>query len=77
MFTILIAAAMGVTIFATAVWLVKQLATPQPPEPDPADVQEVEVAYKCTLCGLRLTVTHAQNDQAAAPRHCREDMEPV
>ena len=37
---------------------------------------EVAVDYKCTICGLRLTVTHAQDeDEVAAPRHCREPME--
>jgi len=27
------------------------------------------------VCGMRLTVTHAQGEESAAPRHCREDME--
>jgi hypothetical protein len=77
MVTYLIAIAIGLVIFVIAVRVVRMLATPLPPEPDPEEVQEVDVAYKCTLCGLRLTVTHAQDVDAAAPRHCREDMVPV
>ena len=47
------------------------------PEPDPDDVVEVAVDYRCSVCGLQLTVTHAQDAEVAAPRHCREEMEAV
>ncbi len=71
---VLIAVAVGIAFFAGSVYLVRLLATPQPPEPDPDEVQEVEASYKCTVCGLRLTVTHAQGDAHDAPKHCREEM---
>ena len=77
MFTVLVAVVIGVVIMAASLWAVRLLATPQPPEPDPEDILEVEAHYRCTVCGLRLTVTHAQDEDAAAPRHCREDMEPA
>ncbi len=70
----LIAVAAGIALFASAVYLVRLLATPQPPEPDPEEIQEVEASYKCTVCGLRLTVTHAQDEEHDAPKHCREEM---
>ena len=70
----LVALAVGVGLFAAAVYVVRQLATPLPPEPDPEEVLEVEAAYKCTVCGLRLTVTHAQDQAHDAPKHCREEM---
>jgi predicted nucleic acid-binding Zn ribbon protein len=51
------------------------LARPVPAEPDPDEVVAVEQDYRCTVCGMRLTVTHAQEDaEADAPRHCREPM---
>jgi hypothetical protein len=37
-------------------------------------VKEVDVDYRCTVCGLRLTVTHVQDTDAAPPRHCMEEM---
>lgn len=74
--TILIALALGVGIMAVSLWAVRMLATPQPPEPDPEDVLEMEARYRCTVCGMRLTITHAQDEEPDAPRHCREDMEP-
>ena len=71
----MIAAAIGIGIFGVALWAIRLLATPGPEEPDPEEITEVAVDYKCTICGLRLTVTHAQaDDEVAAPRHCREPM---
>jgi hypothetical protein len=77
MATFLIAVAIGVSIMAVSLWAIRLLATPPPPEPDPEDILEVDVNYRCTVCGLRLTVTHAQDEELSAPRHCREDMEPA
>jgi hypothetical protein len=70
----LVAIAIGVAIFALALWAIRALATPIPEGPDPDEVRDVAVDYLCTVCGLRLTVTHAQEGDMAAPRHCREDM---
>ena len=70
----LVALAVGVGVFAASVYLVRQFAIPLPPEPDPDEVLEVEASYKCTVCGLRLTVTHAQDEAHLAPKHCREEM---
>ncbi len=73
--TWIIALAIGVGIFGVSLWTIRLLATPGPEEPDPEEVAEVEVDYRCTVCGLRLTVTHAQTDEEmTAPRHCREPM---
>ena len=74
MLGVLLAVAAGLAVFAGAVYLVRLMATPQPPEPDPEEIQAVEASYKCTICGLRLTVTHAQDQAHEAPRHCREEM---
>ena len=72
--TPLIALAIGGTVFGVALWAIRSLATPVPPEPDPEDVSAVEADYRCTICGLRLTVTHAQAEDHVPPRHCREPM---
>jgi hypothetical protein len=74
---ILIAIAIGIGIFAISLWVIRLLATPPPEEPDPADLVEVERRYHCTVCGLRLTVTHTQDEEAKAPRHCMEEMDEV
>ena len=76
-FQLAIAAAMGVAILLAGRWAIRLLATPGPEDTDPDDVVEVDAPFLCTVCGLRLTVTHAQGDDVSAPRHCREAMEPV
>ena len=69
--------AVSLAIFVAAVYVANIIGMPVPDEPDPDDVTEVDVAYRCTVCGMRLTVTHAQDDEASAPRHCREEMVPA
>ena len=46
-----------------------------PHDPDPEDVVEVAMDYRCSVCGLHLTVTRAQGDDITAPRHCHEPMD--
>lgn len=74
---VLIALVLGLAIFGLGLWAVRMLGSPVPPEPDPGDVIPVDVEYRCSVCGLRLTVTHARDGAVPAPRHCREEMEPV
>jgi hypothetical protein len=71
---LVIAIAIGVAIIGFTLWVIRMLLTPQPEEPDPDAVQEVAVDYRCVICGMRLTVTHAQDSEIEAPRHCREEM---
>ena len=72
-----VAAAIGVGILVVGLWAVRLLATPPPPEPDPSEIVDVEIDYRCSVCGLRLVVIHAADTEVKAPRHCREDMDPV
>ena len=71
---IAIAVAIGVAIIAFTLWVVRLLLSPQPDDPDPDAIKEVAVDYRCVVCGMRLTITHAQEEDPEAPRHCREDM---
>jgi len=72
-----VAVALGAAILWLGWWGVRFLSAAGPSEPDPDEVVEVEAAFRCSVCGMRLTVTHAQGDDVDAPRHCREEMEPV
>ena len=77
MLQVLIAAAIGAVILVVAWRVIRYLASAPPPDPDPDDAVEVAIDYRCTECGLRLTVTRARGDDPDPPRHCREDMEPA
>jgi hypothetical protein len=74
---IVVAVAIGLMILGAGLWAVRLLARPVPAEPDPEELVEVAVDYRCTVCGMRLTVTLAQGEEPRPPRHCREEMEPV
>ena len=68
---------MGLGILFLGRWGIRLLATPAPEEVDLDDVIDVVAPFICTVCGLRLTVTHAQGEHLDPPRHCREEMEPA
>lgn len=74
---VLVAAVIGGLVFVGAVVAARMIAEGPPPEPDPDAVREVDVQYRCEACGMRITVTHAQDDEPDAPRHCREEMVPI
>lgn len=71
---LVVAIAIGGSILAATLYVVRMLLIPQPDEPDPDQVKEIAGDYRCIVCGLRLTITHAQDEHPDAPRHCREDM---
>lgn len=75
--TIAIAVVAGLVIFVGTVVIVQMIASGPPPEPDPDTVHEVEADYRCSICGMRLTVTHQQDAAPEPPKHCREVMDPV
>ncbi|MCH7844514.1 MAG: hypothetical protein IIC70_06990 [Acidobacteria bacterium] len=77
MTAVIIAAVIGLAILFGTIATVRALAMGPPPEPDPDAVQEVEVYYRCSVCGMQVTVTHLQDAASDPPRHCREDMDPV
>ena len=74
---ILIAIAIGLVILRVGWWAIRLLATPQPEEATPEELVEVAIDYRCSVCGMRLTVTHTAGEEIRPPRHCREEMEPV
>lgn len=75
--TVVVAIIVGIAIFAGTIAIVRMIANGPPPEPDPDSVHEVQVDYRCSICGMRLTVTQQQDAAPDAPKHCREVMDPV
>ena len=72
---VFVAALVGLLIVAMTVWSIRFIAAGPPAEPDLSMVEDVDVSYLCTVCGLSLTVSKAQiNEEIEPPRHCREDM---
>ena len=70
----MIAAAIAAVILLAGRFGIRLLLS-APLDPDPEDVVEVAKDYRCGVCGMRLTITHAPGDEVAPPRHCHEVME--
>ena len=73
-FAVVVAFIIGVSILAGTIWSIRFIATGPPAEPDLDDVTEVDVPYVCSVCGMSLTVSQAQQGEFEPPRHCRELM---
>jgi hypothetical protein len=72
-----VAIVVGLAIFVGTIAIVRMIANGPPPEPDPESVHEVEADYRCSICGMRLTVTQQQDSAPEPPKHGREVMDPV
>lgn len=73
---IILALILGLVIWRVSIAVIRMLATP-PPEIDPADIVIVDQDYKCSVCGAEVTMKAVNPAQDKAPRHCREEMDPV
>ena len=74
---LLVGIAIGAVIFLGTLWTVRLIEFGPPPEPDPDAVRDVDISYRCSVCGMQLTVTQAQDAEVDPPRHCREEMVPL
>jgi hypothetical protein len=69
-------AAIGILMFfAIVYWGLRASynAVTYEPEPEAADVSDLDLRYVCTMCGLELKVEVAARDRA--PKHCGEPMQ--
>lgn len=71
---VLVAGVVGLGIIAVTIWSIRLIASGPPAEPEIEDIREVDVPYVCSVCGMSLTVSQAQDGDIIAPRHCRENM---
>ena len=72
----LIALAIGVAIWLIAIRVIRMLAE-APPDVDPDDIVATDIKYRCSICGTEVTMTAVSTSEAAAPKHCREEMDEV
>lgn len=72
--TIFIAFVVAGFIILGTLWSIRFIAAGPPPEPEMDDIHEVDVPFVCTVCGMSLTITQAQDGEIKPPRHCMEEM---
>jgi hypothetical protein len=74
---VVLAVAVGLTIYVLGASTLRKFTVPPPAEPDPDDIRPVHLRFRCIVCGAEVTMTAAPDEDPEAPRHCREDMVPI
>ena len=57
--------------------MLRSLSTPLPPPPPPGELRKVDLRYRCSVCGMEVRLTRANDEDPDPPRHCQEDMDLV
>jgi len=74
--------AIGAVIVALVVWrigigMLRSLTRPLPAPPPPGEMRKVNLRYRCSICGMEIRLTLANDEDPDPPRHCQEDMDLV
>ena len=73
--SIVVAIVLALCIYILFAKLLSKFWISVPSEPDLEDLVDVDIHFKCTVCGAQVTMTMAPTGEIPdAPRHCREDM---
>ncbi len=64
----------ALTIYVVGAALLRKFKVAPEVEPDPETLRDVDVEFRCTICGTTVVMTTAAGDDPEPPRHCREDM---
>ena len=72
----------GALVVAFLVWrigfgMLRSVTTSLPPPPPSGELRKVNLRYRCSICGMEVRLTLANDEEPDAPRHCQEDMELV
>jgi hypothetical protein len=63
--------------FKVSFKVLRGLAQPIEPPPEPGQLRKVKLTYRCGVCGAEVRMTAAATDDPEPPRHCLEDMDLV
>lgn len=74
---IVLAVAVAVVVYVIGASMLRKFHLAPPAEPDPEEIQPVDLHFRCVVCGAEVTMTAAQDEDPEPPRHCREDMDLV
>jgi hypothetical protein len=71
------AVVLGMVVWKVGVSLLRGITTPLPAPPPAGEMRKVNLRYRCSICGVELKMTLANDELPDAPRHCQEDMDLV
>ena len=67
-------------LFAAVIWkvgigMLRSVTQPLPAPPPAGEMRRVSLRYRCSICGVELKMTLANDQEPEPPRHCQEDMD--
>jgi hypothetical protein len=67
-------------VFAAVLWkvgigMLRSVTRPLPDPPPAGEMRRVSLRYRCSICGVELKMTLANDQEPEPPRHCQEDMD--
>ena len=71
---LVIAVVACVAMMRVGLSILRALAQPNEP-PAPGEMRKVNLRYRCSICGVELKMTLANDQEPEPPRHCQEDMD--
>lgn len=74
-FKVVIAALVARYIIKFGVAMLRSMGQPVAEPPPPGEMRKVNLRYRCSVCGVELKMTRANDELPPAPRHCLEDMD--
>lgn len=72
-----VAALVAFVIVKVGLGMIRSMGGPPTPPPAPGEMRRVNLRYRCSICGIEITVTKAAENDPEPPRHCQEDMDLV
>jgi len=73
---------LGAVVLALVLWRVgvgalRGITRPLPPPPPAGEMRKVNLRYRCSICGMEVRLTLANDEDPEPPRHCQEEMDLV
>jgi hypothetical protein len=72
----------GAILVTAIVWRIgsgalRSVTTPLPDPPPAGELRKVNLRYRCSVCGMELRLTLADEEDPEPPKHCQEQMDLV
>jgi hypothetical protein len=73
--TIVVGLVLAAVLWKVGIGMLRSVTTPLPAPPPAGELRRVSLRYRCSICGVELRMTLANDQDPEPPRHCLEDMD--
>jgi hypothetical protein len=72
---VVVAVLLAAVLWKVGIGMLRSVTRPLPPPPPAGEMRRVSLRYRCSICGVELKMTLANDQEPEPPRHCQEDMD--